>query len=165
METYSLQQMNVDTIQFISNPIITNDPYYIFYYLQYLYALRFSEIQNSASWDRTDSQHITIPLMKGQDFRIIYSSEQEIDLIMNLISDQSFITHANNTTASNLFNRLYPKKIYLDSGKSLTTHFFRHYRIKFLHQTQLQTYENIALWIGEKSILNVIGYDQSVILY
>jgi site-specific recombinase XerD len=164
MEIYNFADMQTDIDIFFETPYIYQDPYFAFFFLQYEYGLRFNEIKNSSKWIRLNDSWMKIPLSKNQDYRIINEDPEDIDYIEELIYDQNFITRANNSTASHIFNLSYPKKLYLNTGKSLTTHFFRHHKMKFLIEDGHDV-EEVAEYFGEKSLLNVIGYVNSVIMY
>jgi hypothetical protein len=69
----------------------------------------------------------------------------------------------NETTASRLFNKYFPVKLYLSSGKSLTTYFWRHLFIKEAYDRGMTTHQ-IAVMMAEQSDTNIAGYGSSTIV-
>lgn len=170
MQLYSLDLMNSDFTQKLSlvshspDYLYFNDPYHRFFYILNQYGFRFNELQKSSEFIRLDDNIIKIPLSKGQDFRLITDSQHNIDNFLTSLVYYDFFRFINNSTASELLQRFLQKKLYLHSGKSLTTHYFRHKLCKNMH-TQGNTIQQISQYIGEKNINNVAGYVNSVIYY
>ena len=111
-----------------------------------------------------DANTVKVPLSKGQDFRLITGTEEEIDNLLTSLVYYDFFYYVNNSTASELLQRFLQKKLYLDTGKSITTHYFRHKLCKNMH-TNGSTIQQIAAYIGEINLNNVAGYINSVIMY
>lgn len=164
MEIYTLGMMQPDINQFFDNLGGTQEPYYGLFICQYLYGLRFNEVQKAINWERLSPHVYKVQLSKGQSFRTIDSNPPATYPLDGFLPAFDYFVFANNTTASILFNRHFPKKLFLDTGKSITSHFFRHFKVKELI-SQGQTINQIAALFGEINPNNIAGYANSVIQF
>jgi len=170
MIPYTLAQMNSDvTVAFQQTPhspdsYLFSDPYFAFLKILDLYGFRFNELQKSALFSRLNTTTLQIPLSKNQQFRQIIDTEEQIDRIILTLNYYDFFYYINNSTASRVFNSFMQKRLYLNTGKELTTHFFRHKLCKNLYN-QGQTVQQIATYIGEINLNNISGYINSSIFY
>jgi hypothetical protein len=170
MELYTLAQMNNDFENKISNIphspdyLYFNDPYHSFFYILNKYGFRFNELVKSERFVRMDANTVKVPLSKGQDFRLITGTEEEIDNLLTSLVYYDFFYYVNNSTASELLQRFLQKKLYLDTGKSITTHYFRHKLCKNMFASG-KTIQEISAYIGEVNLNNVSGYVSSTIMY
>ena len=170
MQVYTLELMNSDiTARFEALPhtpdyLYFNDPYHAFFYILNRYGFRHNELVNSARFARLDANRIQVPLSKGQGTRLITDSEESIDNLLTSLVYYDFFYYVNNSTASELFKRFLQKQLFLTTGKSLTTHFFRHKLVKNMYASG-QTPKQIGAYIGEINLNNVNGYITSSILY
>ena len=164
MNIYTFMDMNNDISTFLSLEILSKDPYRLFYLNQYYFGLRFNEVKNANNWIRLTDSTVQVPLSKGQSTRILTYDPEYWDVIFYYITELGYFNFANQTTASQLFLRHYPKRLFLDTGKSLTTHFFRHFYVKLQTNNGFSPAQ-IATDIGEININNINGYINSIIMY
>lgn len=161
---YTFSKMQSDIYTFISRIRTSSDPYYDIFYLLVTYGFRFNEIKNIQNWNFSDPDILKIKLSKGQGIREISVNHDKYLLYLNIYNSSVKFSFVNQTTACNIMDRLYPTQIYLDSGKNLKTHLFRHFYIKLLSNAG-NTPAEIGNIIGEININNVNGYINSVIYY
>lgn len=170
MLPYTLELMNTDFNTRIANIphspdyLYFSDPYHAFFHILNSYGFRFNELVKSSNFIRLDAFNIQVPLSKGQTFRIINDTEEKIDNLLTSLVYYDFFYYINNSTASELLQRFLQKKLYLTTGKSLTTHYFRHKLCKNMF-AQGSTVQQISNYIGEVNLNNVSGYISSTILY
>ena len=170
MELYTLYDMDTDFNERISNVphsadyLYFSDPYHAFFYLLNGYGFRFNELQKCSLFTRIDATNIRVPLSKGQYYRFITNSEENIDNLLTSLAYYDYFRYVNNSTASELLQRLLQKKMYLDTGKSITTHYFRHKLCKIWNANGA-TLQTIAEYIGEINLANIAGYVNSTIYY
>ena len=164
MTVYSFSQMQYDIPDFLMKPEIYLDPYHLFFLNQYNFGLRFNEVTNAKNWIRLTDSTVQVPLSKGQSTRILTYDPYYWDVLFYHIETLGYFNFANQTTASQLFLRHFPRRLFLNSGKALTTHFFRHYYVK--NKSNMGwTPTQIASDIGEVNVNNINGYINSIIMY
>lgn len=156
--------INDDIDQFFNYGLPRAEPYRDFFnYLRWL-GIRFNELKNCQYWPYVEHETLTIPLSKGQGFRVLTEAIYNVDNIYNQILYDDFYSYVNTTTANQLIRRYFPKRAQLDSGKYLGTYIFRHAYIKNKFNEGMTPTE-IAALMGEINISNITGYINSVIMY
>ena len=170
MQPYTLELMNsdfnthIEQISHTSDYLYFSDPYHAFFFILNKYGLRFNELVKSSMFLRLNANEIQVPLSKGQTTRILTDSEEAIDNLLTSLVYYDFFYYVNNSTASELLQRFLQKKLYLSTGKSITTHYFRHKLCKNMFASG-KTIQEISAYIGEVNLNNVSGYVSSTILY
>ena len=129
MTIYTLEEMYVDAANFL-NIGSSVEPYMLIYNTLYQFGLRFSEASRPNLWTFNGDNTITIPVLKGQPPRLLTVNDFWYQWLFLLYDCHHVEKWSNESTASRVFIKYYPKKLYLSSGKSLTTHFFRHLYVK-----------------------------------
>lgn len=170
MALYTLEQINSDVAQAFANyphsqdGYLYNEPYFSFFFILNRYGMRYNELKAGASYVRISDTEVRVPLSKNQDYRILTETEHNIDRLLYTIQYYEFFTFINNSTASRLFNRFLNKRVYLETGKDITTHFFRHKLCKNLFAEGM-TVPQISAYIGEVNRNNITGYINSVMYF
>lgn len=163
MEIYQLSDMQADVHDFLFNTIV-NDPYLLVFKVQREFGLRFSEAARCDLWVFNEDNTIIVPALKGQPPRVLSVTPDWFTFLFEYYDIQEVYRWANNSTASNVFNRYYPKKLFLSTGKSLTTHFFRHLLVKEKYAAGWTTAQ-ISAFLGEVNESNTAGYGSSIIYF
>lgn len=161
MRTYSLNEMRTDCSNFFSSGIPDTDPYREFLFYLYITGLRFNEMQNCRNWDYSHESGIIVPLSKGSANRILDNTLLPPAAIQSTFASFEYFYYVNNSTASNLFNKYYAHRLFLSTGKPITTYVFRHLYIKNL-ASEGKTAQQIATIMGEVNANNIAGYIDSV---
>lgn len=163
MTIYTLEEMNIDVANFLNIGSYV-EPYMLIYTIQHEFGFRFSEASRPNLWTFNGDNTITIPVLKGQPPRLLTVNNFWYTFLYSLYDYHHVEKWSNESTASRVFIKYYPKKLFLSSGKSLTTHFFRHLYVKRKYSRGWTT-RQISADLGEQNDNNTAGYGSSTIVY
>ena len=128
-----------------------------FYYNLYNTGLRVNELQDASRWEITPAGDYLCSVQKGGVDRLFTSSELSTFFTSSLAYGLDVYRACRYSTASRYLNKvIWPLSLFVND-KSITTHLFRHNKIKQLANSGL-TVPQIATYIGERDPQNIQGY-------
>lgn len=164
METYDSQTLD-NHLTIMLNDLQTYERDYAdFFQLMFENGLRFNEMKNTLNWSNPVTGVVRVPLSKNQTYREFGWPQEIIDFWFTRFQQQNYFGFVNSSTADMLIKKYMPSIVSLDSGKSISTHLFRHAWVKRMDFYGIPP-AAIGSIMGEININNVNGYINSIINY
>jgi len=140
-------------------------PFYNFFFNDlYNTGLRFTELKNIKKWTRINQLTALVPTLKGSLPRSIQRILLTDAAWWQIGLEDTFYSGMSIGTCCNWFHYFAPFHPTFVGTKPIDTHVFRHNRIKQLLASG-KSAEEVQIYMGEKSILNIYGYQNSQIWY
>lgn len=164
MEILSLQQINENIDTFIKDINGFNLKYSALFDTLNKFGFRVGEITSNDRWILTAFPIIEIVTEKGSNNRFIDIADFNF-YVQEAINKNLFpFPYTSNSVASYFVTKYFPISPLYVKTKIITTHIFRHARIKNM-SADGYTVEQISAFIGEKNDANTLGYINSVIMH
>ena len=137
---------------------------YALFHTLYTYGFRIRELQNCQTWTRVGNNLINCQTSKRSNDRLIDATKAHPLLLDSVDCNKNFIYISSYST----YRRIFEGKIrgggFCVGDKKLSTHVFRHYVVKKLHEAG-QSYAQIQDYLGLTSLVMTMNYVHSNIQY
>lgn len=164
MEVLTLQQINDNNDTFIKDINSFNLKYSALFDTLNKFGFRVGELTSPERWIYTAFPIIEIYTEKGSNNRFIDVADFNF-WVQEAVSKGLFpFPYTSNSVASYFVTKYYPVSPLYVKTKIITTHIFRHARIKNM-SADGYTVEQISAFIGEKNDANTLGYINSIIMH
>lgn len=144
--------------QFVySLPLAPNTPNYAMFITLYDHGFRVSELRHLQDWVINASDQVEAPTLKGGNVRTIPIGELHALVLQSIYDSTNYVYFSSYDYYKNYFKREISVKDLTVGEKSVSTHAFRHNRIKQLSNEGM-TVEQIRVHMGISQTSTVTGY-------
>lgn len=165
MNTSTLTNEELDTslISFLNSSVLASIPYHLaLFQTLYDHGFRIREIENCHEWLPQPNGTVICKTLKGSSDRIIPEVEFHPRMIDSFTSGTNFVWTTSYSTIERFFDNNNGVLKYLVNDSPITTHIFRHNRIKQLIDGG-KTIEEVKTIMGLNSTSVTEGYRDSII--
>jgi len=142
MNTSTLTNLELDSLldDFVGNSVlVSNPPLYAVYKTLFDHGFRIRELKSIETWIHQPNEIVICKTLKGSNDRLIPANELNYLILESIDAGTNLVWNTSYSTIERFFDRNKGVLQFLVNDAPISTHLFRHNRVKQLYESGLNT--------------------------